>query len=256
MYILGSCSHSNNSSLLWYISFSHRGEPLSFNWNSDENQFEKFKCSKCLRRPLAEDTLYLQYERFHPRTNQTVFFVVNPASFAIEQYIFNSETTGFEQVNYDDLEYAEFFERWPQSCLNYVTVGNDGEVIVIMKNEDRQILKYRKRETERLELLPPIPLKTLKINRVFEEEEEEEDEKENEGGAHLKDSRGKMNSKRRDNGADIKWLQTQLETIFLGDQEASTSTALTSQNSSGISKSRKFGSIHSFVKRKGKWHKK
>uniref|UniRef100_A0A1I7UYK0 Uncharacterized protein n=1 Tax=Caenorhabditis tropicalis TaxID=1561998 RepID=A0A1I7UYK0_9PELO len=191
------CTH-NPDTVIPFVGFSFKGKPMKFFWNNENRQFERFNCSKCWE---VDDTkLVFMYIKLHPRTNQTVFHVLNLVFHHLEQYIFNAETGGLEQIDYDDLPFDQESMDQPMPIILLVTPGIDGSSFVISR-EGSAIIMHRSDKTGKIERESPIPIKRLT------------ETKDDESSSFIVE--------RKDQSTDTTTLVEHFKTVFVGDQEGS-----------------------------------
>ncbi|CAL2027519.1 unnamed protein product [Caenorhabditis brenneri] len=158
-YIGGVCPHqrSRNAEGVSYIGVFLKGRPCWFFYDFELGFFVDFQCDFCPG-PTSENRLQIFYSIAHK--GQIVLFAFNEISLQYEQYVYNPETTGLEQVDYPELEYNKNFVHNP---VLQVVKNEKGEMTTLLSAQNYRFLKSRLVEKEgRFVQLPMVPVKVLK----------------------------------------------------------------------------------------------
>ncbi|CAP38969.2 Protein CBG22359 [Caenorhabditis briggsae] len=133
------------------VTIRYNTEELLFGYNKNKGKLSSHTCDVC--GPLSkESNLQPVYSVFHDQ--RYVIFARNQKAGTVDQYVFNSETRGLEQVKIDELVYQEGI------CYPFMAIGSEKESI---QWEGKQWKKQQLTANGwvKIEPKPVITLKTL-----------------------------------------------------------------------------------------------
>uniref|UniRef100_A0A1I7UYJ9 Halomucin n=1 Tax=Caenorhabditis tropicalis TaxID=1561998 RepID=A0A1I7UYJ9_9PELO len=136
------------------------GKSYNYVYDEDSNKFKPLTCVEC-QPAVTEKDLVPEYSVLHE--SKTVLFAYNRVSDKHEQFVYNPETGGLEQVNFSDLVYDSSRSNSSDILL---TVNTENGLVVILKGKDDHLVKEISRngssEFVRMEM---IEVKTLPVEK-------------------------------------------------------------------------------------------
>ncbi|EFP03313.1 hypothetical protein CRE_28413 [Caenorhabditis remanei] len=145
------------------------GTYSKFTFDDSKNCFLSVICNDCHVVPTEYDLLPL-YAAWSNRLERYVIFVKNLLNGQVEQYVYEMDYEGFQQVFQPELVFDS--NRSPSSNEFFTVGGTEKDGVTIIKKDSKG--SFRKEQlnwgTKQFEVIPPVPVRLLQTKKLEKEE--------------------------------------------------------------------------------------
>ncbi|CAL2027523.1 unnamed protein product [Caenorhabditis brenneri] len=145
------------------------GTYLKFQFDQSKRQFLQVRCPDCRVIPIESDLVPL-YPAWSNRLERYIIFVENLLNNEIEQYVYDKEYEGFQQVYQPEIRYDP--KRSHDDREFFTVGGTEEEGVTVIKRDSKG--RFRKEQmdwgTRQFRVMKPVPVRVL--GGIREEEEE------------------------------------------------------------------------------------
>lgn len=146
------------------------GTYSKYTFDQSTNRFKTVTCTDCHVVP-SENDLFPLYASWSNRLERYVIFARNALTGQVEQYVYEKDYEGFQQVYQPELIFDSTRTHTKTSNEFFTVGGTEEEGVTVIKKDSKG--NFRKEQmnwgTKQFEAIPAVPVKILQTNSKKEE---------------------------------------------------------------------------------------